>query len=423
MKDYNLNAYKSVPVKVPVIYLKHLYSKPKIYIPKKEVNGVLKPTLEKSWYVYYYYRNPYTGKMQKFIEKRGINREKSLSNRNKMANILRKAVVRWLQDGYNPFVSNEKVVVDKNELSINEAIKKAFVQKEKVWAESTTNVSKTRLNVFIEWLEKEGMSDKDILELKKKHISNFLNDLTDTKGRSNNNISRNNYRAFISSLVKQLVNEDVLDYNFVISIPKLKQKPLKNKPFSKGQLITIKEYLLEKDPYLYKYIQFVMYAFLRPIEVTRIQLKDVDLIKNIITVKTKTELNSTVLIIEKLKDIIAQMNITKGEPEHSLFSPEKKPAVWETKTEKGKSDFFVRRFRLLKRDLNLGNEYGIYSFRHTFALDLYNSFLKQGLTPLESKHKLMTITRHKSLSGLNNYLRDIGAELPKDYSKDFTVDF
>lgn len=71
----------------------------------------------------------------------------------------------------------------------------------------------------------------------------------------------------------------------------------------------------------------------------------------------------------------------------------------------------------------LHKNHNIYSGRHTTTLDLYNSFKNQGLTDLESKHKLMTITRHKSISGLENYLRDIGASLPKDYSNDYTLNF
>lgn len=71
----------------------------------------------------------------------------------------------------------------------------------------------------------------------------------------------------------------------------------------------------------------------------------------------------------------------------------------------------------------MDKDHSIYSTRHTVAVDLFLSSKEQGLTDLEAKHKLMPITRHKSLSGLENYLRDIGASLPKDYSKNYSINF
>jgi hypothetical protein len=61
--------------------------------------------------------------------------------------------------------------------------------------------------------------------------------------------------------------------------------------------------------------------------------------------------------------------------------------------------------------------------RHSFAVDLYNSFINSGATTVEAEMKMLPITRHKSLSGLRNYLRDVGALLPKDYGHNFTIDF
>ena len=65
----------------------------------------------------------------------------------------------------------------------------------------------------------------------------------------------------------------------------------------------------------------------------------------------------------------------------------------------------------------------IYSFRHTAALDLFYSFVKQGNTEREAILKLMPITGHATEAALRNYLRDIGGMLPKDYGSDYTLEF
>jgi hypothetical protein len=77
----------------------------------------------------------------------------------------------------------------------------------------------------------------------------------------------------------------------------------------------------------------------------------------------------------------------------------------------------------LKKELKLSKNHGIYSFRHTAAIDLFTTYKNNGLTDLEAKNKMLPITRHKSINSLAKYLRDIGASLPKDYSDDYSLDF
>lgn len=427
MKDFFSLKYDTVPLKVPVIFFQKMFSTPKLYIPK--IKGTNKPDISKSWYVFYYYRNNKTGKMQKFIEKRGINRFKNITQRKEAGNNLRKARHYLLQNGYSPFAFKEEtqVLAETESFTISEALNIALKEKNKVWSESTIDVNRAMYNAFVKWLEKNNLSDKDIKELTKRHIVIFLNQL---KKKDNTNASattRNNHKRLISSLIAKLVADDIMDNNFVENIPLLKSNPQKNKPYTKKQLEAIKKYLLEKDTNLYEFMQFVMYALMRPIEVCRLQVKDVDLENNIIKVRTKTEVSATILIIEPLRRLLLKMNLEKYKPNDFLFSKEGKPSFWETEKEKSKVDFFGRRFQKLKKEIgdkiHLDKDHNIYSARHTVALDLYNSFKNQGLTDLEAKHKLMTITRHKSLSGLENYLRDIGASLPEDYSDDYTLNF
>ena len=69
----------------------------------------------------------------------------------------------------------------------------------------------------------------------------------------------------------------------------------------------------------------------------------------------------------------------------------------------------------MKEHFKLGKDYGLYSFRHTFITKLYREIRKKQ-TPFEAKSVLMLITGHSSMTALEQYLRDIDAELPQDYS-------
>ena len=42
--------------------------------------------------------------------------------------------------------------------------------------------------------------------------------------------------------------------------------------------------------------------------------------------------------------------------------------------------------------------------------------MRKTLTPFETKSRLLLITGHNTMNALEQYLRDIDAELPEDYS-------
>jgi integrase len=338
------------------------WTDPKVFIYKKDG----KPCIDKgcNWYVYFYYRNENTGLLQRFIEKKGINRIYNVELRLKAANNLAKAFKNLLQQGYNPFAQPEQPLELKEKMSVVDALNDAYTNKLKDWGQSSTLNNKFLFEVFIKWLKRNHLDKIDISELKKRHIVLFLNDL------KVGNTSRNNYRRLLSGLFGKLMIDDWIDYNFIQDIPKLKENPIKNKPFTSKQLLTIKEYLLEHDPYLYKYILFITYAFMRPIEVNRLRICDIDLQNKIIYLQTKTEKRATIRIIEKLVQVIQEFELEKYNPNDTLFTYKMFPFDWVVDREKAKYDWFATRFKNLKTKLKLPGEYGLYSFRHSFSLDL-----------------------------------------------------
>ena len=118
-----------------------------------------------------------------------------------------------------------------------------------------------------------------------------------------------------------------------------------------------------------------------------------------------------------IPDILIQElpNLNNLDQEHYLFTPKAIGGQW-TARETNKRDYFSKRFNdVIKKPLNLGKDYGLYSFRHTYITKLYNELVKD-TTPFEAKSKLMLITGHTTMTALEKYLRDIDAALPEDYS-------
>jgi len=168
----------------------------------------------------------------------------------------------------------------------------------------------------------------------------------------------------------------------------------------------------DNDPILLLFVQFISYNFLRPIEVCRLRIGDLDLKDKKLYVRAKNQPVKTKIIPDILLDKLS--GLEKLDSNALLFTPDGIGGLWETK-EGNRRDYFTKRFKTVKDHFSLGTNYGLYSFRHTFITKLYKE-LAIKLTPNEVKSKLMLITGHSTMKALEQYLRDIDAVLPQDYS-------
>ncbi len=223
---------------------KPLFSNPKIYTAKGD--------LSKRWYVYFSFRNPATGKLQRMKNIYGkTNLYKTKEERLLFLTSYRKNLLLLLKEGFNPFEDNTKLlekrnqllqqennkdsatetteatnvkkVVDTSELSnpsmeIKQAFEFALRLKEKQVSERTIKDYKNKSDNFIKWLQQKHPDIKYIGEITRKVLLDFLNDiLLKTSPRS-----RNNYRVDLSSLFQVLKDNELVDENFIKSIPVLK---------------------------------------------------------------------------------------------------------------------------------------------------------------------------------------------------------
>ena len=293
---------------------------------------------------------------------------------------------------------------------IKKAFNLAFQIKSKVQSENSHANFRSRINRFIKWLQKESIDlEGDISIINKKLVIQYLNTVLQTTSSRN----RNNTRTDISSLFQTLEDNEIIYDNFIKKINVLKAIPERNKTYTSTQEKEIFAYLKEHDTILYLFVQFVSYNYLRPIEVCRLKIGDLDLKDKRLYVRAKNKPVKIKIIPDILIDQLP--NISNLDKDHFLFTPDKFGGEWETK-ENNKRDFFTKQFKKIKDHFGLDKNYGLYSFRHTFITKLYKEMAKTA-TPFEVKSKLQLITGHATMEALELYLRDIDAVLPEDYSK------
>ena len=268
--------YQNEHVLEHVLPMKKNFSNPKIY----NANG----DLSKRWYVYFSFRNPKSGKLERMKNIYGkTNFYKTKEERLSVLTIYRRKLLQILKDGFNPFddnvdlfsarakkveiqniqpetpiVNNDPVLIDEQpKLLLKDAFDYGLKIKEKLVNSRTYSGYDNRMKNFLKWIEENHPEIKFINELKKKDIAQFLNEvLYRTSART-----RNNFRLDLGSILQTLEDNDIIEVNLIKKIPVLKSIPERNKTYTTEKQEEIFNYLEESDPLLLLYIKFISYNF------------------------------------------------------------------------------------------------------------------------------------------------------------------
>jgi len=427
------------PRNFKVIVKERLYSDPKLFIPKENGKPVIAPG--RPWYVYFYWRSEGKQLDKKFRYKKGINKQKTVKARKELGKALVKAYQEALDRDWNPETKSvpKKQSSRSDFMSLEKAMHYAFqIKKTAKKSAPTLNGYEFHMNRFLDWCKSQGYLGMDIKEFTVDQFYEFHDWLRfeylmeptkkgakgkKAEGEPLSGTSVNNHKRSLSALFTTLKNERFIPVNFIRDIPMVDEDPVNNKAFTIEELNRIHEDLKTSDPYLIHFISFILYPLLRPREICRLKVRDLNTEKGFLSVETKTEALSFRRIISKMKPTIDAMELHKYPGDYELFSNLDKPKDWSDTSLTSRVDHFGKRFRTVKTRLGFGREYGLYSCRHTAIMDLYNSKVAEGLGEQEIIFQLMPLTTHKSVAGIKKYLRRHQQSIPADHSHIYTIDF
>ncbi|OUD35097.1 tyrosine-type recombinase/integrase [Flavobacterium sp. FPG59] len=382
---------------------KKKYSEPKIY----NADG----DLSKRWYVYFSFRRTVDLTLIRFPSNIYAPQHLDKKGRVQWLKSIQRNLSILLKDGFNPYDPNNNFEFESEESlshSIREAFEFALNIKKSTLAGTSYQGLEGRMLRFEKWLNENGFKNSLITSVNKKVVTSYLNEILIATSAKN----RNNTRTDISSMFTVLADNEIIPDNFIHKIPVLKSTPEKNKSFTSDQETEIFKYLNENNTLLSLYVKFISFNFLRPVEVNRIKIGDIDLNDKILKIKTKTGFKVKripQLLIEEIPDL----SIYKSDA--YLFGRKDFGQYWEA-TENSRRNDFSDYFLEVKKKFGFDKNYGLYSFRHTFITKLYNTFIKE-MTPDEAESNIISITGHTSKTALRKYLREINAYIPDDYSK------
>ena len=430
--DKNENPPTTLPINFNICMAKKRFSTPKLFIPR--VNGRPSVAPGKYWYVSFYWRTDPAGRLdKKFMFNKDLNRLETAKERRAAGLQLCKVYENMLERGWNPVTkanakTNDQKLTRKSAYTVEKALNFAFEIKKKNRKGTTVNSYEQHLNRFFEWAKIEGYLGMEIAKFSLDNFYDFFDWLrsdyqNEKTGLNLGGTSINNHKRSLSALFTTLKNERVIAVNFIKDIPDVDQSPVNNKAFTIDELKRIKTKLEAEDPYLIYFISFMLYSLLRPREICRLRVKDINKTQNFLSIETKTDALSHRRIIEKLKPTLEALKLENEPDSYHIFSNMNRPRDWSEVDLKSRVDHFGERFRKIKKEMGFGTEYTLYSMRHTAIMDLFHSLQRRGLGEQEILFKLMPITQHKSVAGIKNYLRQHKKSIPPDHSDIYTLEF
>lgn len=360
--------------------------------------------LSDRWFVYTSYL--INGKRKQYKDSSGLNdKSDTITIRRKKAELARQdleknLLTRILDIRTNSFLKNSSET-----LSLTELIPEYLNEiKPNLTSYSYANYN-TVFKSFIQYTKNLNVSHVD-----KSMIQDFINSFN-IKPQS-----KRSYRIYISTFFNWLIDVKKLNIvNPTIGIKISRNEPVeRHKVYSKEDIKRIIEYCDENNDIVLKTIIYLIYgAQVRISEILRIQIEDFKLTENkIVLPKGKAKIKNkskTILLDEPLKQYLLNLPVDYNDSNNAkmFFIGIDKPyakSAFSRPLQLSKNTIDTR-FKQLKKNLNIGLNKTLYSFKHTGNVNL----LINGADLIELMYK----NGHTKISQTETYARQLIEQVPE----------
>ena len=352
--------------------VKKMFSTDKEKINFKELTEWTYPTLHqgKQWYVDFLAYDPFKGKMRR--KKFMLNRYPTARARKTMAAELTHNIVSKLKNGWNPWVDTGRSrtftawtkVMDRYKQYLDKAVAKGQLKPK------TAYDYRSRLRQIELYQEETGNELQQANQFCREWAVDYLDYLLYDKDVTPR--TRNNHRTYLSTIGAWLVERRYLTQNPIEEIRMLREDVKYREPLSVSQLQQLKEYLNDRNPYFLLACLMVYYANIRPEELRNIQLGDISIAQQKVTVRAEISKNrktQSVGLHDELVRLMIRLRTFEGTVDQDyLFSNDLHP---------GKQQAYINRFRLewrkVREALHWDDRYQFYSLKDSGIRDGINA--------------------------------------------------
>jgi len=266
------------------------------------------------WYIHFRYEG--IQKRYKFK----LNYIHDLEKREREFKMLRKALHKKLKSGWNPLVPDFET--EQDQMSLSEAIDFALEKKKENLAPKSYSGYKGSVKFFKEAILKLHLQHMTIDETKRIHIKKIS-----AKAKNLNNWSNKAYNKnlnYLSAVMDELLEWDILEYNLVHKIKRLPvEESMANRPPELIEHETIKKELMNNHPFFCKFMETEYHTGIRPKEILSIQLNMIHLDAREIRLPPKVTKSGikkrNVIINNHLHKILSEMELSMYPEDFYLF--------------------------------------------------------------------------------------------------------
>lgn len=364
--------------------------------------------ISKKWYIEYSYKVPGTNTFKRFKEYFDINRIKNTNGKayaimygNEAATFL----TEKLESGFNPFLAIKNT--ENIGFRIIEQLQRLIDTLNTNSTKITQATYKENFNRFAKFIYEYQFEGKLITELTQYHAEEYKTHLQKLKlAPKTINASLSHLGLFWDAAIKN--NWAAVNiFRVVKKITKQQNTNTENEkfdPLTQGELIKIFSYFKKNGLQNFNvYLGFIYYAWVRPAEIARLKISDIDLKNSIIKFRkseTKSKKAASIQIVPAFKKLLEEMGLENYNNNDFIFSncnqliPGQNPL---TKNFTGK----IWR-KIVKKELGINKD--MYALKHTGNID----YLLNNKGNIDLKWQQMQ-NRHSSSVITDRYNRKLGA--------------
>lgn len=339
-------------------------------------------------YIEFYAYDPAQAKMRRKRIK--INRIKGAVNRRTYVNDVRKRIIENLKHGWNPWIGGDtqnlvtfEEVANRYDMHVEKMLVSGYFRKE------TYAGYKSYLKMMMLYI-KEKKPIYYVYQFDRTFCVDFLDYVFIE--RDNGAQTRNNYLNFLRVFSGFLVEKGYLK-----SRPTEGLHPLSKRLYKKQReciplevIGKITDYCSKKDPHFLFACYLLYYCFIRPVEMTRLTVRDFDLHAGTVTIPadcSKNRKTQTITIPKKVLYYAVSIGVFSAPLSYYIFSYGLKP---------GKVEIDPKHFRdhwdNLRKRLGLRKEWKFYSLKDTGITEMLRANMPAIEVRDQARHSSLAIT-------------------------------
>ena len=364
---------------------------------RKKLNSlseVLKFTFPKlhtgsKWYVDFYAYDPATDTMRR--KKFHLDNIEKITERRKRANEMIESLTKLLRSGWSPWINAE---TNRSYTLLEDALQKYEAYVERMPKYKTRKSYTSRLNIFRKYNASRLLPIRYVYQYDTAFVSDFLDYIF--LDRETNARTRNNYRQWCASLATFFIEKQYLTTNPVEKIKTIAETGKKRQPLTAQMLHELEKHLRDSHPYFYLACMMEYYTFIRPEELTHVQLADINVKEQSVFISgevSKNKHDGKVGLNAKIIMFMIDLGVFKYPNDYYLFGPK----VSRPSAKRSDSEMFRRKWNtLVRKGLGWADCYQFYSLKDSGLRDLANA---EGIVIARDQ------ARHTDVATTNKYLQ------------------